>query len=71
MLLVNHASTTVLPETVSAFTAFMKMTNDRTANFQVENGKIILQINKLKDYLWMASMCALKCFIILQIYGTN
>ena len=32
-LLVNHASATTLPETVPAFTAFMKMKNERLANF--------------------------------------
>ena len=27
------------------------------------------KINKLTDYLWIVSMCVLKCFIILQICG--
>ena len=31
MLLVNHASAT-LPESVAAFTVFMKMENERSAN---------------------------------------
>ena len=71
MLLVNRASATILPENVPAFTAFMKMKNERSANFQVENGLRIPKINKLKDYLWIASMYASKCFILLQIYGIN
>ena len=33
MLLVNHASATILPETVLSFTAFMKMKKERPANF--------------------------------------
>ena len=33
MLLVNHASATILPETVPVFTAFMKMKKERSANF--------------------------------------
>ena len=44
ILLVNHVSVTILPETVPAFTAFMKMKNEksflrRISNFYVENGK--------------------------------
>ena len=44
ILLVNHVSVTTLPETVPAFTAFMKMKNERLflrriSNFYVENGK--------------------------------
>ena len=44
ILLVNHVSATTLPETVPAFTAFMKMKNERSflrriSNFYVENGK--------------------------------
>ena len=44
ILLVNHVSVTTLPETVPAFTAFMKMKNERSFlrrifNFYVENGK--------------------------------
>ena len=44
ILLVNHVSVTTLPETVPAFTAFMKMKNERSflrriSNFYVENGK--------------------------------
>ena len=71
MLLVNHASATTLPEAVPAFAAFMKMGRERSANFYVENGKRTLKRNKLKDYLSIVSMCALKCFIILQICGIN
>ena len=33
MLLVNRASATILPENVPAFTAFMKMKNERSVNF--------------------------------------
>ena len=33
MLLVNHASATIFPETVLAFTAFMKMKKVSSANF--------------------------------------
>ena len=33
MLLVNHLSATVLPETVPAFTAFMKKKKEKSANF--------------------------------------
>ena len=32
MLLLNHASATILPETLPAFTAFMKMKKERSAN---------------------------------------
>ena len=32
MLLLNHASATILPETVPAFTAFMKTKKERSAN---------------------------------------
>ena len=71
ILLLNHASATILPETVPAFTAFMKMKKERSANLQEENEKRIPKINKLKDYLWIVPICALKCFIILQIYGIN
>ena len=44
ILLVNYVSVTTLPETVPAFTAFMKMKNERSflpriSNFYVENGK--------------------------------
>ena len=44
ILLVNHVSVTTLSETVPAFTAFMKMKNERSflrriSNFYVENGK--------------------------------
>ena len=44
ILLVNHVSVTTLPETVPAFTAFMKMKNERSflrriSNFYVEKGK--------------------------------
>ena len=44
ILLLNHVSVTTLPETVPAFTAFMKMKNERSflrriSNFYVENGK--------------------------------
>ena len=71
MLLLNHASATILPETAPAFTASMKMKKERSANLQEENEKRISKINKLKDYLWIVPICALKCFIILQIYGIN
>ena len=71
MLHVYHASATTLPETVPTFTAFMKMKNERSANFYVENGKRIPKINKLKDYLGIVQMCALKCSVILHIYGIN
>ena len=47
MLLLNHAVTT-LPGFVPAFTTFMKMKNERSANFWVENRKRIPKINKLK-----------------------
>ena len=33
MLHVNHLSATILPETVPAFTAFIKMKKERSANF--------------------------------------
>ena len=66
MLLVNHASATTLPETVPAFTAFINMKNERLiSRWKTRLGKI----NKLKNYLWIVSMCVLKCFIILQICG--
>ena len=48
MLLLNHASVTTLPGFVPAFTTFMKMKNERSANFWVENRKRIPKINKLK-----------------------
>ena len=41
MLLANHLSVTILPETVPAFTIFMKMKMERSANFYVEKGKEI------------------------------
>ena len=69
MVLVNHASSTILLETVPAFTVFMKMKNEKSANFLVENRKGIPKISNLKNYLW--TVCALKCFIILQICGIN
>ena len=37
----------------------------RKANFYMEDEKIFPKINKLKEYLWIVSMCVLKCFIIL------
>ena len=48
MLLLNHVSVTTLPGFVPAFTTFMKMKNERSANFWVENRKRISKINKLK-----------------------
>ena len=48
MLLLNHASVATLPDFVPAFTAFMKMQNERSANFWVENRKRIPKINNLK-----------------------
>ena len=48
MLLLNHASVATLPDSVPAFTAFMKMKNERSANFWVENRKRIPKINNLK-----------------------
>ena len=46
MLLLNHAVT--LPGFVPAFITFMKMKNERSANFWVENRKRIPKINNLK-----------------------
>ena len=71
MILVNHGSATILPETVPVFAALMKMKEEMSVSFYVENGKRILKRNKLIDYLLIVSMCALKCFIILQICGIN
>ena len=33
MLLVDHSSATTLPDTIPAFTAFMEMKNEWSANF--------------------------------------
>ena len=48
MLLLNHASVATLPDSVPVFTVFMKMKNERSANFWVENRKKIPKINNLK-----------------------
>ena len=37
----------------------------------MKNRKRFPKINKLKDYLWIVSMCVLKRFIILQTCGES
>ena len=50
LLLVNQVSVTTLPETVPAFTTFMKMKNERS--FLRRKRKRIPKIINLKDSEW-------------------